>query len=56
LLYRIDIHIDMPAVKYRELRDQSGGESSEAVRRRVMTLANANCGDTRGRRSIAMPR
>jgi len=37
LLDRIDIHIDMPAVKYRELRDQSGGESSEAVRRRVIT-------------------
>src|SRR5581483_2370620 len=27
LLDRIDIHIDMPAVKYRELRDDSGGES-----------------------------
>src|SRR5262245_58079815 len=37
LLDRIDIHIDMPAVKYRELSDQSGGESSEAVRQRVIT-------------------
>ncbi|MGH9327251.1 MAG: YifB family Mg chelatase-like AAA ATPase [Terriglobia bacterium] len=36
LLDRIDIHIDMPAVKYRELRDHSGGESSEAIRERVV--------------------
>src|SRR5947207_8521811 len=37
LLDRIDIHIDMPAVKYRELRDDSGGEASETIRRRVMS-------------------
>jgi magnesium chelatase family protein len=36
LLDRIDIHIDMPAVKYRELRDDSGGENSEEIRGRVM--------------------
>lgn len=36
LLDRIDIHIDMPAVKYRELRDDSGGESSEEIRQRVV--------------------
>ncbi len=36
LLDRIDIHIDMPAVKYRELRDDSGGENSEQVRERVI--------------------
>jgi magnesium chelatase family protein len=36
LLDRIDIHIDMPAVRYRELRDDSGGETSEAIRQRVM--------------------
>ncbi len=36
LLDRIDIHIDMPAVKYRELRDDAGGESSEAIRARVI--------------------
>ena len=28
LLDRIDIHIDMPAVKYQELRRGSGGETS----------------------------
>jgi magnesium chelatase family protein len=36
LLDRIDIHIDMPAVKYRELRDDSGGETSELIRQRVV--------------------
>ncbi len=36
LLDRIDIHIDMPAVKYRELRDDAGGEPSEQIRRRVI--------------------
>ncbi|MGH9407761.1 MAG: YifB family Mg chelatase-like AAA ATPase [Terriglobia bacterium] len=35
LLDRIDIHIDMPAVKYRELRDDSGGDNSAAIRERV---------------------
>jgi magnesium chelatase family protein len=37
LLDRIDIHIDMPAVKYRELRSDSGGESSETIRCRVIS-------------------
>lgn len=36
LLDRIDIHIDMPAVKYRELRQDSGGESSDQIREHVV--------------------
>jgi len=36
LLDRIDIHIDMPAVKYRELREEAGGETSDEIRARVM--------------------
>jgi magnesium chelatase family protein len=36
LLDRIDIHIDMPAVKYRELREEAGGDTSEAIRARVV--------------------
>jgi magnesium chelatase family protein len=36
LLDRIDIHIDMPAVRYQELRQDSGGESSDQIRERVM--------------------
>ena len=36
LLDRIDIHIDMPAVRFQELRQESGGESSDAIRARVI--------------------
>jgi magnesium chelatase family protein len=36
LLDRIDIHIDMPAVRFQELRQDAGGETSEAVRARVV--------------------
>jgi magnesium chelatase family protein len=36
LLDRIDIHIDMPAVKYRELRDDASGEGSDEIRERVI--------------------
>jgi magnesium chelatase family protein len=35
LLDRIDIHIEVPAVRYRELVDRSRGESSSAIRERV---------------------
>ncbi len=35
LLDRIDIHIEVPAVKYRDLADRSEGESSASVARRV---------------------
>jgi magnesium chelatase family protein len=36
LLDRIDIHIEVPAVRYRELREKEAGESSAAVRERVL--------------------
>jgi magnesium chelatase family protein len=36
LLDRIDIHIDMPAVKYRELREEASGEGSDQIRARVI--------------------
>jgi magnesium chelatase family protein len=36
LLDRIDIHIDMPAVKYRELREDASGETSDQIRSRVI--------------------
>lgn len=35
LLDRIDLHVDVPAVDYRELRSESSGESSEQIRDRV---------------------
>jgi len=35
LLDRIDLHVDVPAVKYKEMAGDSTGETSGAVRRRV---------------------
>ena len=35
LLDRIDIHIDVPAVNYKELRGEAGPEGSEQIRARV---------------------
>jgi len=35
LLDRIDIHLEVPAVQYRALADQGGGEPSAAIRQRV---------------------
>jgi len=35
LLDRIDIHIEVPAVKYKEMAGEATGESSETVRERV---------------------
>jgi magnesium chelatase family protein len=40
LLDRIDIHIDVPAVKYRELRGQESAESSADIRARVERARN----------------
>src|SRR5881398_449118 len=37
LLDRIDIHIEVPAVKYKELRAPSSAEDSAAVRKRVIS-------------------
>ncbi|MGE5399798.1 MAG: YifB family Mg chelatase-like AAA ATPase [Ignavibacteriales bacterium] len=36
LLDRIDIHIEVPAVKYKELSNDSKGEASEVIRSRVI--------------------
>jgi magnesium chelatase family protein len=36
LLDRIDIHIDVPAVKFRELASDTQGESSDDIRKRVV--------------------
>jgi magnesium chelatase family protein len=37
LLDRIDLHVEVPLVDYRELSAASGGESSAAIRERVVT-------------------
>jgi magnesium chelatase family protein len=36
LLDRIDIHIDMPAVRIQELRQEAGGDTSETIHIRVI--------------------
>lgn len=36
LLDRIDIHIECPAIKYKELSSEPSGEKSETIRQRVM--------------------
>ena len=35
LLDRIDLHVDVPAVDYKELRAERGGETSAVIRERV---------------------
>jgi magnesium chelatase family protein len=40
LLDRIDLHIEVPAVKYRDLADRADGESSAAIASRVETCRN----------------
>ncbi|MGH9432249.1 MAG: YifB family Mg chelatase-like AAA ATPase [Terriglobia bacterium] len=48
LLDRIDIHIDMPAVKYRELREDAGGDGSEDIRGRVVEARKRQLGRFQG--------
>ncbi len=36
LMDRIDLHIEVPAVKFEELRNREKGESSDVIRKRVM--------------------
>ncbi len=40
LLDRIDLHIEVPAVKYHELNNESTGENSETIRERVQKARN----------------
>ena len=40
LLDRIDIHIEVPAVKYKQLRAPSSAEDSATVRQRVINARN----------------
>jgi magnesium chelatase family protein len=35
LLDRLDIHVEVPAVQYQDLAQEAGGESSEAIKKRV---------------------
>lgn len=40
LLDRVDIHVEVPLIEYRELRSNQKGESSEVVRERVSSARN----------------
>lgn len=48
LLDRIDIHIEVPAVKYKELRAPTPAEGSEAVRQRVIVARDRQLERYRG--------
>src|ERR1700753_2537989 len=57
LLDRIDIHIEVPAVQYRELRGGAASESSAAIRARVLQarhIQTERCGahPQKGRQTI----
>jgi magnesium chelatase family protein len=41
LMDRIDIHIEVPAVKYRDLASREAGESSREMKRRIDTARNS---------------
>ena len=41
LMDRIDIHIAVPAVKYREISAETGGEQSDSIRERVIRAREA---------------
>jgi magnesium chelatase family protein len=49
LLDRIDIHIEVPAVRYKELSSRDGGESSAAIRERVNRARDVQLERFRGR-------
>ncbi len=44
LLDRIDIHVEVPAVRYKELSDKSRGEDSKCIRERVETARKIQLG------------
>jgi magnesium chelatase family protein len=50
LLDRIDIHIEVPAVRYRELADRAEGESSSVIAARVEKARDIQLGRFRGTR------
>ena len=53
LLDRIDIHIDVPAVRYKELRGPAPGESSADVRARVVAARRRQLARFRGEKFYA---
>ncbi len=52
LLDRIDIHVEMPAVKYAELSSKRSGEASAAVRARVKKAREIQRERFKGRKGL----
>ena len=52
LLDRIDLHIEVPAVKYKDLSSKSSGESSATIRSRVMIAREIQMKRFSGRKGI----
>jgi magnesium chelatase family protein len=52
LLDRIDLHIEVPAVKYKDLSSKESGESSESIRERVVDAREIQAKRFRGRKGM----
>jgi magnesium chelatase family protein len=52
LLDRIDIHVEVPAVKYSELASKRTGEASAAIRQRVMVAREIQMTRFAGRQGL----
>jgi len=52
LLDRIDLHIEVPAVKYRDLSSKESGESSERIRERVVKAREIQLRRFKGRKEM----
>ncbi len=52
MLDRIDIHVDVPAVKYSELASKGAGERSEDIRKRVVLARQTQSQRFNGRKGL----
>jgi magnesium chelatase family protein len=52
LLDRIDLHIEVPAVKYKDLSSKESGESSEKIRERVVKAREIQLKRFKGRKGM----
>ena len=52
LLDRIDIHVEVPAVRYAELTTKKGGELSKSIRGRVIAAREIQAHRFRGRKGL----
>ncbi|MEO8169105.1 MAG: YifB family Mg chelatase-like AAA ATPase, partial [bacterium] len=52
LLDRIDLHIEVPAVKYKELSSKESGEKSEQIRTRVIVARDIQSKRFKGRKDL----